>query len=149
MVLTELPSSLDGVLVLLQQCRGDDGAPSFHACAMVVLTSNAEDTFVREWAVWAVRNMCETNVEAQDRIRRAFPSSAMLVRVGLSANQAQRARNKGRACNALKAQRMAQTQIAATLMPPRSCLMHAHASPSDSLVPDSCPRSLSQYGQEK
>lgn len=44
--------SLGGVPALLAQCRGD-----------------AEDTFVREWALWAVRNMCEASEQAQAAIR--------------------------------------------------------------------------------
>jgi hypothetical protein len=29
----------------------------------------SEDTFVREWALFAMRNMCEVSTEAQTRIR--------------------------------------------------------------------------------
>lgn len=51
--------SMQGVLVVLQQCRGDD-----------------EETFVREWALLAVRNMCEVSREAQDAIRELDTLSA-------------------------------------------------------------------------
>lgn len=43
---------LGGVHLLLNQCQFDDGSP-----------------LVREWAVWAIRNLCEDNTEIQTLIR--------------------------------------------------------------------------------
>jgi len=40
------------VLTVVAQCRGD-----------------AEDTFVREWAIWAVRSLCELSPEARAEIQ--------------------------------------------------------------------------------
>ena len=46
--------------------------PSLRMCRPTVthtLHSCAEDTFVREWALWAIRNMCEISADAQKIIR--------------------------------------------------------------------------------
>lgn len=40
------------VLTVVAQCRGD-----------------AEDTFVREWAIFAVRSLCELSPEAREEIQ--------------------------------------------------------------------------------
>ncbi len=70
-----------GVLTVLQQCRGDDGEGIcfwlhiFRTCAHLLLNwlrwnlRAAEDTFLREWALLAVRNVCELSSEAQDAIK--------------------------------------------------------------------------------
>ena len=44
--------------------------------ALTVLWSVAEDTFVREWALFAVRNMCEVSADAQQVIR-CVPESTL------------------------------------------------------------------------
>ncbi|GMH42401.1 hypothetical protein BSKO_10320 [Bryopsis sp. KO-2023] len=43
---------LEGVPLLLNQCQVDDVSP-----------------LVREWAVWAIRNLCEDNLEIQNMVR--------------------------------------------------------------------------------
>ena len=83
----------DHVATILHQCRGDDGAP----CATTahvprplllaeqpVLSVLTEDTFTREWALFAVRNMCEISSEAQAAIRCARESDVSITIVGSS-----------------------------------------------------------------
>lgn len=101
----EAVAAEDGVPVILQQCRGEEGARVLfvspvrfrgrlrvrlrrragmrplrvlrtNETAHIIgdVCSSAGDSFLREWALWAVRNMCEVSDAARDSIRRATAS---------------------------------------------------------------------------